>query len=179
MLLAAYAKSLKTDKPLDIDGFVTGYAEKEYGLNQAQAQQFWKALKTTPYQVMQGKVVSSMSISVGQLLDSTVQASKVLETLNPLRNQDEFSQYALMMNIRVQYLTYESIEEKLNAPSFDKSKMPAILTELKAVIEMGKTNDRLFSKYNADYLYPGEIAEENNLRDAKARLLYDRLTRQK
>jgi hypothetical protein len=44
---------------------------------------------------------------------------------------------------------------------------------------MGDINDRHFSKNNADYLYPAEIAEENKLRDDKAKLLYDRLTRQK
>jgi hypothetical protein len=57
--------------------------------------------------------------------------------------------------------------------------MPTMLAELKAVILMGEVNDRLFTKENADYLYPAEIAEENMLRDSKAKLLYDRLTRQK
>ncbi|MFI5161322.1 MAG: beta-N-acetylhexosaminidase [Sphingobacteriales bacterium] len=179
MLLAAYVESLNSTKPLDIDAFAIKYANEQYGLNDEQAHAFWKALTTTPYQVIQGKVVSPQPLSVEQLLDSTMQASQVLNALKPSRNQQEFDHYKLMLDIRVQYLTYENIEEKLNTSSFYQNHMPAMLTELKAVMFMGEMNDRLFSKDNADYLYPAEIIEENKLRDDKARLLYDRLTRQK
>jgi hypothetical protein len=43
----------------------------------------------------------------------------------------------------------------------------------------GKELDQRFVTLNKDYLYPEELTEENNLRDAKARLLYDRLAREK
>ncbi len=179
MLLAAYTESLRSTKPLDIDAFVMHYAMENYGLDEADAGKFWRALTTTPYQVVQGKVASPQQLSVDQLLDSTIQASKTLNALKPSKNLQEFDQYKLMMDIRFQYLTYESIEEKLNSPSFDERHMPTMLTELRAVMLVGDINDRHFSKDNADYLYPAEIAEENKLRDDKAKLLYDRLTRQK
>ncbi len=121
-------------------------ANEQYGLSDGTgAGKFWKALKMTPYQVIQGKVVSPQLLSVEQLLDSTMQASEMLGKLKPSKNQQEFGHYTLMMSIRVQYLIYESIEEKLNSPSFSQSQMPAMLEELKAAMVMGDMNDRLFS----------------------------------
>jgi len=179
MLLAAYAESLKANKPLDIDAFVVGYAGKQYGFSKEQAMQLWKALKTTPYQVIQGKVQSPKPLTVKQLLDSAVQASNALNLLRPSKNRDEFEQYRLMTDIRANYLTYEQIEVEANAMGSDKTKISDILTQLKLLMTKQAFVDQQFDKLNADYLYPGQLADEKNLRDEKTTLLYNRLSRQK
>ncbi|HVV56475.1 MAG TPA: family 20 glycosylhydrolase, partial [Mucilaginibacter sp.] len=107
MLFAAYAESIRSDKPLDIDSFIAAYCKKQYGFNSKQSAQFWQALKAAPYQVVQGKIVADTQVSIGQVLDSTKQAESVLNKLIPLKNQQEFAHYRLMAAIRVHYLTYE------------------------------------------------------------------------
>jgi hexosaminidase len=179
MLLAAYTAGLKTEKPLNIDEFVTGYAEKQYGLNKDQAHQFWEALKTAPYQVIQGKVMSPHPLTVKQILDSTAHASALLSSLKPTKNQQEFEHYRLMTDIRVNYLTYEKIESGVNGTNFDKSRVPDALVQLKILMAKQKAVDQFFDKLNAAYLYPGELKDEQKLRDEKAMLLYDRLSGQK
>lgn len=177
MLLAAYAESLKSDQPLDIDGFITAYCKKQYGFDARQSALFWQALKTAPYQVSQGKVESPTPVTLKQLLDSTKQADRILYALKPVRNQQEFEHYKLMEDIRVHYLTYEEIEKGVNADGFAPAQVPAVLAQLKNLMTEGTQLDQRFNALNKDYLYPSELAQENELRDAKARLLYRRLSR--
>ena len=179
MLLAAYAECLKTDKPLDIDGFITNYAEKQYGFDRQQAIKFWHALKMAPYQVVQGKVLAPHPISVVQLADSAKIALRELVALKPVKNETEFAHYGLMQVIRADYLTYEAIEAKLNSPDFDQHDLPGVIALLKDLITSEETVDKTFDSLNAGYLYPGEMADENRLRDEKTKLLCDRLSRQK
>jgi len=177
ILLAAYAESIKSDKPLDIDAFITAYCKKQYGFNAEQSILFWKALKTAPYQVDQGKVASPKPLTVQQVLDSTKQAARVLHALTPSKNQMEFEHYRLMEDIRVHYLAYEEIEKRANAPDFNPGQIPGVLVQLKNLMAEGDKLDQRFNALNKDYLYPSELSQENELRDSKTRLLYQRLSR--
>ncbi len=179
MLLAAYIESIKSTEPLDIEKFINDYCKKQYGFNQRQATIFWQALKTAPYQIMQGEVVSPKPISIKLVLDSALQAGKILRSLIPTKNQQEFEHYRLMNDIRVHYLRYEEIEKTVNSSSFDPNHIPAILTRLKTLMTKGDELDKRFNELNKNYLYPAELAKENELRNVKVRLLYQRLSRQK
>ncbi|MGN6640251.1 MAG: beta-N-acetylhexosaminidase, partial [Mucilaginibacter sp.] len=176
MLLAAYAESVRSPKPLNIDGFISDYCKKQYGFTPQQSVVFWKALKTAPYEVSQGKVLSPTPLTIAQLLDSAKQAAKMLNSLTPLKNQQEFEHYRLMQDIRVYYLTYEAIEKHVNSPDFTPAKIPGVLAQLKELMQTGTQLDQRFIALNKDYLYPSELAQENELRNAKVRLLYQRLS---
>ena len=179
MLLAAYIESIKSPEPLDIEKFIDEYCKKQYGFNQRQATIFWQALKTAPYQIMQGEVVSPKPISIKLVLDSALQAGKILRSLTPTKNQQEFEHYRLMNDIRIHYLRYEEVEKTVNSPSFDPNHIPAILSQLKMLMTKGDELDKRFNELNKNYLYPAELAQENELRNVKVRLLYQRLSRQK
>ncbi|MDB5144769.1 MAG: beta-N-acetylhexosaminidase [Mucilaginibacter sp.] len=179
MLLAAYIESVKSPKPLDIEKFISDYCKKQYGFNQPQSTIFWKALKTAPYQIMQGEVVSPRPISIKLVLDSARQAGKILRSLIPTKNQQEFEHYRLMNDIRIHYLRYEEIEKTVNSLSFSLNQIPGILAQLKTLIATGNELDKRFIELNKNYLYPAELAQENELRNVKVRLLYQRLSREK
>jgi hypothetical protein len=177
MLLAAYLESVKSPKPLDIEKFIAGYSKKQYGLDQQQAMLLYKALKTTPYQIMQGEVIASPKpMTIKQVLDSTLWAAKTLTSLKPSKNQQEFEQYRLMTDIRIHYLRYEEIEKEANSGDFNRVD---ILSRLKDLMANGELLNTRFNTLNKDYLYPGELAQENELRNVKVRLLYQRLSRKK
>ena len=179
MLLAAYTESLKSAKPIAIDTFVTNYAKSQYGFNQEQALQFWKALTTTPLQVVQGKVSTDGQLAVAHLLDSATLAMTILNKLKPVANIMEFEHYRLMNAIRVNYLTYEKIEAEINSPDFFQAKISDILVRLKVLMNKQALVDEKFNYLNAAFLYPGQLAEEQNLRDSKSHLLFNRLSRKK
>jgi hexosaminidase len=177
ILLAAYAESMRSDKPLDIDGFIASYCKKQYGFNAEQSAKFWSALKAAPYQLDQGRVLSPKPLSVEQLLDSATEAYKALYLLTPTQNRQEFGHYLLMAGIRIHYLAYEAIEKKVNSPEFTPDQVPGVLKDLQKLMGNGSQLNGDFVELNKDYLYTAELAEENMLRFTKVRLLYERLSR--
>jgi hexosaminidase len=178
MLIAAYSESLRSPNPLDIKHFITGYCKETYGLNLYQADSFWLALTTAPYEVEQGKVIASASLSLENLMDSQINASAILAALAPQKNKDEFEQYRLMTAIRIQYLAYEQIENRVNSVLFSTIDLPEILTALKKLILNASMIDQRFINLNQYYFHLDELLAENHLRDLKPQRLYAQLSKQ-
>jgi len=176
MLIAAYAESIKGTKPLDIDSFITGYCAEQYGFNEGQSMKFWKALKTTPYEILHAEVKSPAPLTVKQLLDSAKEVLEVLYDLQPAKNKDEFEHYRLMAGIRANYLEFHYILQLVNSPEFTPLQKPAILDELKNLMINETILNMHFLQLNKNFLFPGELAEENELRSIRLKLLYDRLS---
>jgi hexosaminidase len=179
ILLAAYAESIKSAKPLNIENFIAKYCDEQYGLNAEQSAMFWKALKTAPYEILRGEVKSPSPLSVKELLDSAKIAEATLNDLKPSKNNEEFEHYRLMAGIRSHYLEFHYVLQKVNTPTFTNAQVPEVLQELKNVMATEETLNRQFIELNKNYLNPSELEQENDLRNIRVRLLYDRLSRKK
>ena len=176
MLIAAYAEAIKSTEPLNIDDFIKKYCAERYGFTAGQAGTFWSALKSTPYEIVHGQVHSPRPMTVGQLRDSAKAALAVLNDLHPHKNAEEFEHYQLMARIRLNYLEFHSILEDLNGPEFKRAGIPATVQRLHNLLDEQAKVDQYFTKLNTGFLDTGEIEEENNVRDIRAKLLYDRLS---
>jgi len=179
MLLKAYTESLHTEKPLDIPAFVETYSKQQYGFDKEQSLSFWKALTTAPYEINQGKVMAPISLTVQQLVDSEAMIVKTLYELQPQKNKEEFEHYRLMADIRMLYLTYQKIEGAVNSPNFTNEKLPIVLKQLKQLMSDSKLIDQRFNSLQKNTLYSAELEEENNLRNSKIMLLYQRLRKRR
>lgn len=176
MLVDAYFKAVNSLQPLDIEAFVYGYAQEKYGFTKQQSVDFWDALKAIPYEVNQGQIIHS-NLSITELLDSAKLVAKTLKELRPQTNKEEFEHYRLMSDIRVHYLSYLAIEIKANSPDFSKQEIPDLLRQLEVL--MKNTLDKRFIKLNKGSFFKGELDQENELRNSKVRLLYQRLSKDK
>jgi hexosaminidase len=136
-------------------------------------------LKITPYEIRNGEVESIVQFSVKQILDSTKTALETLYKLNPDKNKEEFEHYRLMTGIRVNYLQFQDILQRVNSPSFTEAMVPSVLQELKNLMIGNDVLDLHFTELNKNFLNASEIKTENNLRDLRIQLLYDRLSRNK
>ncbi|HVY75363.1 MAG TPA: hypothetical protein VG890_11065, partial [Puia sp.] len=174
ILLAAYSEALRTDNPLNIPQFVRNYCAIRYGFNTSQTDSFWHALTAAPYEVSQG-VVSDPSVSLPILIDSARQAAAILHSLKPSKGEPEFEHYRLMADIRLFYLEYQGIGAEANAASFTSDQVPALLTRLKQLKAKEAGLNKRFAELNKAGLYPAEIAEENQIRNQKIDLLFNRL----
>lgn len=179
MLLAAYGESIKTTQPLDIQQFIQTYTNTTYGFSKDQAAKFWQALITAPYEVKQGQVASPNPMTIQTLLDSTQWAAKTLYALTPSKNKEEFEQYRLMTDIRLEYLTYQLIESEVNDERFTTAQIPAVLTRLKTLIADSEKLSNRFTMMNKAYYHPAELDQETYWRTVKPRLLYERLAKTK
>jgi hypothetical protein len=179
MLVEAYTESIINAKPINIDGFIVNYCREHYGFNTVQSAKFWHALKITPYEIRNGKVLSVMQFSIRQILDSTKTALETLYQLKPDKNKEEFEHYRLITGIRVNYLQFEEILQNVNSPSFTVAMVPNVLQELKNLMISEEIIDLHFTELNKNFLNASEIEAENNIRNLRVRLLYDRLSRNK
>ena len=177
LLIAAYAQSLHQSSPLEIEPFVIKYCREHYGFSSAAAARFWKALRAAPYPINRGTVESKPPMTIKGLLDSVRAADKTLYELNPSKNEKEFAHYRLMADIRLRYVEFEYILHRVNEPSFTVAGVPAVLRELKTLIDKGKALDIQFIALNKGYMHDTELKQENGLRNARIQLLYDRLSR--
>jgi hypothetical protein len=123
--------------------------------------------------------MAPLPMTVQQLADSEATAVKTLHELVPTKNKEEFEHYRLMADIRMLYLNYQKIEKQVNTPSFTKAQLPAVVQQLKQLLVDSKKIDQRFIDLNKNTLYLDELKEENNLRDDKINLLYQRLTKER
>ncbi|MFD2937451.1 beta-N-acetylhexosaminidase [Spirosoma flavum] len=179
MLLAAYGESIKTTQPLDIQQFIQTYTGNTYGFTKDQGTKFWQALITAPYEVKQGQVASPKPMTIQTLMDSTRLAAKTLHALTPSKNKDEFEQYRLMTDIRLEYLTYQLIESEVNDERFRTAQIPATLSRLKTLMADSEKISSRFTSLNKAYYHPAELDQETYWRTIKPRLLYERLAKTK
>ncbi|HET6999935.1 MAG TPA: hypothetical protein VFI33_01415, partial [Puia sp.] len=176
ILISAYIKALDSDHPLNTDQFIDDYCRSTFGFDKTQSAQFQKALFTAPYTITDGKVNSPGHITVNDLLDSVRQASEIFHSLQPKKNNQMFSHFQLMADIRVYYVNFMEIEKEVNSDDFNRSKIPIYLTRLKALMNLEPELDKRFRTLNQNVLYPAAIDEENNLRNQKIHNLYNRLS---
>lgn len=174
ILIDAFFEGVNHAEPLDVEQFVLQYAQKQYGFNQQQAEDFWLALKAVPYEIVQGQI-SKPDLSMSDFLDSAKTVASTLHRLQPTSNQQEFAHYRLMSDIRLQYLTYMDIEKRVNSVDFREEDIPKILGELDA-LDTADLDER-FIRLNKDSFFEGELKQENEYRNSKIRLLHQRLSR--
>ncbi|MEO6631625.1 MAG: beta-N-acetylhexosaminidase [Mucilaginibacter sp.] len=179
MLVDAFTESIGKAGALDINGFIAKYCKDKYGFDASQSAKFWQALKTTPYEIRNGRVLAKQPLTIKQVLDSTKAALNVLYQLTPNENKNEFEHYRLMTGIRVNYLQLEYILQHVNAPEFTAAMVPGILQELQNLMMSEDVVDMHFIELNKNFLNGSELEAENNLRNLRTRLLYDRLSRKK
>jgi hexosaminidase len=179
ILTDAYLEVLKSGQPLNIEVFIQNYCKDHFGFDKQQSATFWTALKITPYEIKQGKVISPSPMTVQQLLDSNRLAVKMFYSLKPTKGQQEYEHFKLMSDIRDYYLRYQAIEKQANEESFSIAQTAAAAQELKDLLAGSSALDERFAKLNKGYINPGQIEEENQIRNAKVIILYDRLSRKK
>jgi hexosaminidase len=178
MLSEAYFKVIKTGT-LDIQKFVRAYAAMQFDFNENQSDLLWRCLTTAPYEVKAGLVDSPRRMSIKELADSSQIVVTWLKSLKPNRNQREFDHLLLMARIRQQYLSFELIEQSVNAPEYRVSDSPSVLALLKDLLSVAKTLGDDFTRLQKDFLHPAEVRQENELRNARLISLYQRLSRQR
>lgn len=179
ILVDAFTESIGKAGALDINGFITKYCKDKYGFDAVQSAKLWQALKTTPYEIRNGKVLAKQPLTIKQVLDSTKTALDLLYQLKPTDSKNEFEHYRLMTGIRVNYLQLEYILQQANAPGFTAEMVPGILQQLQNLMISEDVVDMHFIELNKNFLNASELEAENNLRNLRTRLLYDRLSRKK
>jgi len=154
ILIAAYFESLRSQAPLDVQKFVAGYCQKQYGFTADQSRSFWQALT-----------------------DTGVTAAQTLRTLQPRSNAREYEHYILMADIQAEHLLFERIEAEVNAPGVRQQDISGLVVRLKQLLDNDGSIAHRFTDLNKGAFYPAELQRENELRTFRIRDLYARLNK--
>src|SRR5690606_29522802 len=173
ILIAAYAKSLKQQQPLDPKEFVIDYAHKRFGLSKKQAEQFWGALTIEQELITKGKPVKSESID--QLQTVAQDASDILYQLKPKQNEKEFEHFRLMIDLRKSYLSFSKIKTFYNSDDFTRTDAKKALPKLDELLEQSQSLNQRFTKLNKGFLSDEEIQDQNEIRELPLKILYKRM----
>jgi len=175
LLINAYTAALKTDEPLDARKFINEYCVKQYGLRNADAGQFQRALFMTPYPVIKGQVQSKTKLSLQNMVDSTSEALSLFKNLKPTKNIDEYSHYILMTDIRLFYLKVLLLEQRVNGDGFNLASAGKLVPQVEGLKKKSLELNKSFAALNGSFLKEGEIAAENALRNEKFNELYNQI----
>lgn len=178
ILLDAFLKAVNDPLPLNTQKFINDYGKEKYGFNEDQSQQLWTALTAVPYQVINAKA-KGLNITIKQMLDSAIVANQIIHRLKPSSNKVDFEHYQLMLDTRLLYLSFKNLENEANSESFTASQKSVLLPQLEILIATGEKLNKQYTKLNKSSFYDSELELDNELRIAKIKLLFDRLSGKK
>ncbi len=163
--LAMYGEALRSDGPVDPEGFVLRYGAERFGFSAGEAAVLWRVLAAPQRQVRYG-IESGTRAPVAEVLAATRAVRDELYTLVPRRNRREIDHLRLMMDLRVQYLEYKVIEAEFNSPGFSRAGAAALLARLEGeVISKNDELARRFTELNSGYIKEAELPYLNSVRE--------------
>jgi hypothetical protein len=173
MLVTAFAEALKNAAHINPKSFVMQYSAERFGMSSKSTLKFWNILGTLSTHVESKRTPGGKRSS--SLLREAMSAGRVLKGLKPLRNRRELEHFVLMLDLRINYLSFKVIEDQYQSPACRATQLPALRRKLKKVIEQTPELDTRYLQLNKGYLYASELQNENQIRNKKMKLLYDRV----
>ncbi len=177
ILLDAFAKSVTEDKPLDSHKFITDYCISQYGLDKAGAEVMWDYF-CMPQEVIRITAASALDAKgtpLDKVLGDCVALKARLDGLSAKTAKKEFAHYALMLDLRINYLQYKQVEAVYESSSYDRSQAAGLCDRLTPVVKAAASLDKRFADLNRGYLKYGEILYLNTMRSERMRELYESL----
>lgn len=173
ILVAAYGESLNKPQPLDPEAFVIKYGKEHFGLNAKEAALLWHLLKTPQEVIRRGKDTTGKNIE--QVKEEAIAQQKQMASISPVRNKEEFAHFQLMLDIRVQYLSFKEIESRYQSSAFSREQAPQYIKELNVLVKKADELDKRFYRLQKGYLHDEEINVINRWRSEKMHIMYNTL----
>lgn len=173
ILIAAYGESLNDTEPLQPDKFVIKYSRQQFGFTENEGKLLCQLLKSPQETVRYGKDANGRHVKL--LKEDAILLRKQMTTLIPKRNQTEFDHFCLMLDIRIQYLSFKEIEAGYQSKDFSRELAMQYLKDVENLLTVAKDLDSRFLQLQKDFLYDEEITEINRWRNEKVVDLHKKL----
>ncbi len=150
-LFQAFSKAVNTpDSPLDEDVFLMEYAQEHFGLVSDKD----KALFCSYFKMKQNPVTGAgfKDDTIMAYLDECNAMRSAFASLKPRLNKKEFRHYLLMLDLRINYLSFMLQRARYEDPSFNSKDAPSIASELKSIVKKGKRLRHRFCSINRGFL---------------------------
>lgn len=168
---AAFAEAANQTAPLDYEDFVVRYAGKHFGFSNAEARDFLKALLLADQPPGEG-------VTLRQNHHKAKKAAGTMARLNPLKGEEEYERYNLMVSLTEHYLRTLLVEEEAQKADFSLGgKRASLVGKLRKLLVEAEVHSRRFRKAYEGDLYPAELQAESDYRMKGLRELHARIAR--
>lgn len=178
ILQEACCEALNSDCMFEPEPFVHRYARARLGLDETGAAVLWRyfSMPQETVSVTASGVKDARGRDVAEVLEECVEMRSEMARLKPRRGKDQVAHYLLMLDIRINYLRFRSVEARYQSASCDREQAAGLTGELKELLCETEALDRRFARLNKNYLKASEVDYVNRMRSLKMRSLYERLT---
>lgn len=149
ILTAAYSEALSSASPLSVDAFIKDYAASHYGLDNR-----GRDILLSYFMLPQAE--SSDLLDISKELSLLGEMREKLASFAPEKNAGEFRHYILMIEIRINYLRFKSIERQYEDPGFSASQAAHLAGLLAPVVSDGRGLAKKFISLHSAFLKPGQ-----------------------
>lgn len=176
ILIDAYCKAANSKEALNPQEFILSYAHQRYGLTKEEAPIFLDYFSLPQELVRNGK--DAKGLPVAQVIQDCKTLKSKFDKLSPRQHTGEFDHYRLMLDLRINYLSYKEVEFIYNSPDYDITQAASLLQRLHRIIAESDELDKRFINLNNSYLKQGQSEEINDLRTEKMKELCRALQKQ-
>ncbi len=176
ILIDAFCKAVSEKKALDPQEFILSYAGERYGLSPDESRIFLEYFRMPQPRLHRGKSVDGTSID--KLISDALMVKKDLDAISAKKHAKEFEHYRLMLDLRINYLEFKSVEAAYNSEGYEMSKAAKLNGRLRGIIERSNELGARFIEINKAYLKPGQLEKINSYRTKKMESLHADLLRQ-
>ena len=171
ILLTAYGESVNSTEVLNPEKFVEKYSVERFGLNSNEAKILWHILKYPQEVIIRGKDRNGRNVS--DIKDEAIVLQSKMSTLLPKKNIKEFEHLRLMLDLRVEYLKFKTVETKFQSNSFTRKDAVKLLECTKKLISAAELLNARFYLLNKGFIHDEEIKRMNKDRVSKLHSLHE------
>ena len=149
MLQRAFARAVSSHDRFDPQAFISEYAREHFGFDK-EGQEILLA-----YFMYSQKTVSAMKYSsdrISKEYDDCLALSLRLDNLRPRRNKIDFEHLELMLDIRLNYLSFKILEAKYESEAFTDEMRSVLAKDIKPLLADAEALKKRFVTLNKGYL---------------------------
>jgi len=167
ILMKAFAQAAFCDAPLDGRAFLLRYAKEQFGLTEAEAENFREAL------LLSDRSTDQTTFLAGAPSDAP-KARLLMEQLQPQRREGEFERYRHLVLKTEHYERVLKLENEVQSERYKMGSRKLFAKRAQGLLEEGEKLADRFEKLYAGELYPTELRQESDYHLRRIRSLVER-----
>jgi len=171
VLIEAFSTAVNSPEVLNGHKFAVNYAQKQYGLTNTESEIFWEYL-THPQETITKEGKDSKGTPIQTVLDNCIRLREKFNKLSPKTNKEQFEHYRLMLDLRINYLSFKQIESVYQSPLYTRSQSQELTVRLEPLLIEADQLDKRFIELNGNFLKKGQSEYINHIRNEKMKTLY-------
>lgn len=177
ILQDAFCQAVNSEEKFVPEDFIRHYAIDEMGLGAAGAEVLIDYFSMPQNQISIGTdgACDSDGRPVGELLAECTSVRNRLAALEPQHKEKELAHWVLMLDMRINYLHFKTVEAFMQSAGFDRGSAASVLADLEDIVAVENALATRFEALNKGYIKDSEIDYFNKIKSLKMNIMYNNI----